>query len=120
MEATRVLNLKTLRASQDETVAALLSEARTLEGRRAERTLTEQDARIFASAVLKYPMGRVRVYAQRGAFAKSGDKVRQMITILEYTPPDEHGPAQVVVSEGDARRPRGKGAWVEVNGQKEC
>lgn len=120
METHGVLNPKTLRMSQDETVAALLAEARALEGRRTERALTEQDAWIFVAAVLKYPMGRVRVYAQRGAFAKSSDKMRQMITILEYTPDDEHGPAQVVVSEGDARRPRGKGAWVEVNGQKEC
>lgn len=103
----------------DVVVADILARARVLEGRRTERTLTESDARVFLATVGRYPTAKVRVYAQRGAFVATKYKYSAPITILEYTPDDVVGPAQIVVSEGDAKRPHGKGPWVTVNGRKE-
>lgn len=97
----------------------LLARAREVEGRRVDRIATEADCTVFLDVVSKHPASRVRVWAGRGAFVPLKHKFAAPITILEYTPADGHGPAQFVVSEGDARRPTGKGPWVEINGKQE-
>lgn len=101
------------------TAAELLARAREIEGRRVDRTLTEADCMVFIDAVRKHPTSRIRVWAGRGWFVPLKFQFHAPITILEYTPADGYGPAQTVVSEGDARRPAGKGPWVEIDGKKE-
>jgi hypothetical protein len=110
-----VIPIEVLRTPAQEATATILARARSIEGRRAERTLTEADVWLFLACVQKRPTDRVRVYAQRGAFAPKNQKLATPITVLEYTPADEHGPAQMSVSETDARRPHGRGRYVECD-----
>lgn len=99
--------------------SALLARARYVEGRRSERILTQADANVFLSAVQHHPASRIRVFGSRGAFVPLKQAFRAMITLIEYTPADGYGPAQIAVTECDARRPNGKGPWLEVDGRKE-
>lgn len=114
-----MLPIEILREPPDVAAAAILARARTVEGRRADRVLTPADASVFVSTVARYPAGRIRVFGSRGAFAPLKQRLRAMITLIEYTPADGYGPAQVAVTECDARRPNGKGPWVEVDGRRE-
>jgi hypothetical protein len=100
-------------------VPAILDLAREREAGRRERTLTDADVTIFLATVRKYPTQPIRVYAQRGAFVSKSYGCRAPITTLEYFPATDGLPGGACISEADARRPRGKGPWVMVNGRQE-
>ena len=97
--------------------ASLLEAARRLEGGRRERALEEHDVAVFLATIRKYPGSRISVYAGRGAYVPNSYG-RATMTVLDYWPAADGGP-RVAVSEGDARRPKGRGPWVEVDGKKE-
>lgn len=99
----------------DRAGADLLAEARRREGLRRERIATEEDVAIFFSAVARYPAQSVIVYAGRGDYAPASQKFVTQITVLEWIPSLQ----RAVASECDARRPRGKGPWVTVDGKRE-
>lgn len=95
-----------------------LEHARRLENGRRDRVLTEHDILVFQEAVRQHPDSRVVVYAGRGAYVPQNYGPAKM-TIIEYWPAKDGQPPGMAVTEGDARRPKGRGPWVEVDGKKE-
>lgn len=108
-----------LTAHENIAVPALLAIAKEREGGRRTRTLTEADVRVFLATVKTHPDKSVRVYANRGDFVPVSYRYRAPITMLEYWPDEGDKRGGACVSEGDAKRPHGKGPWVTVNGRKE-
>lgn len=108
-----------LTAHEDIVIPAILAIAKEREGGRRVRTLAEADVRVFLATVKTHPDESVRVYANRGEFVPRSYKYRAPITILEYWPDEGDKRGGACVSETDAKRARGKGPWVTVNGRRE-
>lgn len=114
-----MIPIEILRGTYAAASSAILARARDVEGRRVERTLTDADVMVFLSCVDRYPMSRIRTYAQRGNFVSKKRGPAALITVIEYTPADRDGPAQMSVSTVSAQRPHGRGPYVERDGQRE-
>ena len=81
----------------------ILEAAKTIEGKRRQRTLTEADAADFLQLTAANPGCRVRVYSSQG-FVANSYKYRAPITFIE----SQDG--AVIVGETDAKRSGGNGS----------
>lgn len=82
----------------------ILEAAKTIEGKRRQRTLTETDAADFLQLAAANPGCRVRVYSADG-FVPNAYKYRAPITYVECQPD-----GTVAVRETDAKRSNGGGS----------
>jgi type IV pilus biogenesis protein CpaD/CtpE len=82
----------------------ILEAAKTIEGKRRQRTLAETDAADFLQLTAANPGCRVRVYSAQG-FVPLAYKYRAPITYIESQPD-----GTVTVREADAKRSNGDGS----------
>jgi len=82
----------------------ILQAAKTIEGKRRQRTLTESDAADFLQLAAENPGCRVRVYSAQG-FVSNSYKYRAPITYVE-----READGIVIVRETDAKRSNGTGS----------
>ena len=82
----------------------ILQAAKTIEGKRRSRTLSESDAADFLRLTAENPGCRVRVYSKDG-FVPNAYKYRAPITYVECQPD-----GTVIVRETDAKRSNGNGS----------